>query len=453
MTTDAPTRPARSTAPATVRPASVRRTFRFELIKLVAQWRIRLMLLVCLLVPGAFVAAVGQQSSLPADTVFGRQLALTGWAGPLVVLAFASTWALPLLTALVAGDVFAVEDRLGTWRHLVVAVRSTRRIFAAKALSSLLVVLAMVACIAVSATVGGLLGIGAHPLVGLDGHALSPSDAAGRVALAWLCVAVATLAYAAVGLLGSVTLGRSPIGLLLPALVALLLQVVAMLPLPAVVRMALPSNAFVAWRGLFTDPAQMGPIWAGLSVSVAWVVLATGLAYRHFVRRDFTDLSNDGSGRRIIVGGLLPLVLLTLLAVVALSVATPADGSGVTRTKLQDSLSTTFSHLYVLQTSELHRPAVTEAAMRTRSSCTKGGAGDPDTGPGNDWRCLVFWHTPGTAFVGQATFQLDVTADGRYVADGDGPKEVNGSFQVHTAEGDTPNPLWQFDGLVDLLTK
>ncbi|WP_017935690.1 ABC transporter permease [Nocardioides sp. Iso805N] len=445
--------PSRSDAPATVRPASLRRTFRFELVKLVAQWRIRLMLLVCLIVPGAFVAAVGQQSSLPADTVFGRQMALTGWAGPLVILAFVGTWALPLLTSLVSGDVFAVEDRLGTWRHLVVAVRSTRRIFAAKALSSLIVVLAMVACLAISATVGGLLGIGSHPLVGLDGHTLGVGDAAGRVTIAWLCVAVATLAYAAIGLLGSVTLGRSPIGLLLPALVALLLQVLALLPLPAAVRMALPSNAFVAWRGLFTSPAQMGPIWAGLAVSVAWAVVATALAHHHFVRRDFTDLTNDGSARRIIVGGLVPLAGLTVVTAVVLGGATPADGSGVTRAKLQDSLSTTFSHLYVLQTDELQRPTVTEVTMRTRSSCDKGGPNDQDSGPGNDWRCIVSWHTPGTAFVGQATFQLDVTADGRYVADGDGPKEVNGSFQVHTVDGDTPNPLWQFDGLVDLLTK
>ena len=35
---------------------------------------------------------------------------------------------------------------------------------------------------------------------------------------------------------------------------------------------------------------------------------------------------------------------------------------------------------------------------------------------------------------------------------GDGPQDVNGFFAVHTATGDVPNPLWQFDGSVDLLT-
>ena len=46
---------------------------------------------------------------------------------------------------------------------------------------------------------------------------------------------------------------------------------------------------------------------------------------------------------------------------------------------------------------------------------------------------------------------FDVTPDGRFMADGDGPKEVNGYFLVRTPEGDAPNPLWQFDGNVDLL--
>ena len=80
------------------------------------------------------------------------------------------------------------------------------------------------------------------------------------------------------------------------------------------------------------------------------------------------------------------------------------------------------------------------------------GPGRPD-GPGTDWRCYVNWHLPDVNdATGQAIYQLDVTPNGRYVADGDGPNEVNGYFVVHTSYGDAPNPLWQFDGLVDLLS-
>jgi ABC-2 type transport system permease protein len=438
--------------PVEARPAPLLHGYRFELVKLLSQWRIRVLLLACWIAPAIFVAAVSLQSSLPADTVFGRWMHATGWAGALVVLDFSRSWALPLLTALVAGDVFAAEDRLGTWRHLLVAVRSPRRIFVAKVLASLTVLLVLVAGLAASGIAGGLAAVGNRPLVGLDGHLLSSADAAGTVLLAWACVLAPTLAFAGVGLLGSVALGRSTMGLLMPALLAFALQLAQLLPLPVALQVALPSHAFLAWRGLFTSPAQLGPLLIGLVVCLAWALLATALAYHLFLRRDFTDLAYDGSGRRVLVAGVLPLAGLVALAVVVVTAATPAKGSGIEQTKVQNSVATVYSHLYVLQTRELHRPNVTETQLQTTASCDKGGDRVADEGPGNDWRCVVSFHLPGTAAVGTAIYQLDVTADGRYVADGDGPKEVNGYFPVRTSTGDAPNPLWQFDGNVDLLT-
>jgi ABC-2 type transport system permease protein len=433
-------------------PVAVRRGFRFELVKLLAQWPIRLVFLACWVGPALLVTVISRQSTLPSDTVFGRWMGQTGWAGSLVVLSFSCSWVLPLLASLVAGDVFAIEDRLGTWRHLLVAVRSPRRIFAAKALASLTVILLLVAGLAISGVVGGLTAVGDRPLVGLDGHLLAPGNAARTVALAWVSVLAPTLAFAAVGLLGSVALGRSPLGLIIPALLALLLQIAQVLPLPVVVRVALPSYAFIAWRGLFADPAQIGPLVAGIAVSLAWAVAACALAYRLFMRRDFTDLAYDGLGRSVLVRGVLPLAALLAVTVGVIAGATSASGSGIDKAKLDRSLATSFAHLYRLQTEELHRPGVTEAQLRTTASCDKGGALVEDVGPGNDWRCVVTWRLPGATAIGSAVYQLDAGPDGRYVADGDGPQEVNGFFQVHTSTGDAPNPLWQFDGLVNLLT-
>ncbi|MER6008769.1 ABC transporter permease [Nonomuraea angiospora] len=437
--------------PRAASPAPLRNGYRFELVKLLSQWRIRLLLLVCWLGPAAFVAVVSLQSSLPTDTVFGRWMNATGWAGSLVVLDFACTWALPLLTSLVAGDVFAVEDRLGTWRHLLVAVRSPRRIFVAKSLASLTVILLLVIGLTASGIAGGLAAVGNGQLVGLDGRIIAPGDAASTVLLAWACALAPTLAFAAVGLLGSIVLGRSPMGLLMPALLALVLQLAQLLPLPAAVRLALPSEGFLAWRGLVTAPVQTGPLLIGLAVSLAWAVAATALAYRLFLRRDFTDLNYDGSARNIL-SGVLPLTALTVLAYGVIVVATPATGSGIEQAKVQDSLATAFAHLYRLQTRELGRPDVTEAQLQASASCDKGGSRVADEGPGNDWRCVVSWHLPGATALGNAIYQLDITSDGRFIADGDGPKEVNGYFQVRTPIGDAPNPLWQFDVNIDLLT-
>ncbi|MFB7222155.1 ABC transporter permease [Streptomyces sp. NPDC056227] len=434
-----------------VHPVSVARSYRFELVKLFSQWRIRLVVLACWIAPALFVAGVSQQSTLPTDTLFGRWMHATGWAGPLVLLGFAGIWALPLLTSLVAGDVFASEDRLGTWRHLLVAVRSPRRIFAAKALASLTVLLLLVVGLACSSVVGGVLAVGNHPLVGLDGHLLAPGDAAGKVLLAWACALAPTLALAGIGLLGSVALGRSPMGLLLPALVAIAMQIAQMMPLPVGVRLALPGYAFISWNGLFTGPAQLGPLLIGVAVSLVWAVTATALAYLLFLRRDFTNLTYDGSGRRAVTVGVLPLVGLLAVTVAVVTGATGATGSGIEQDKVQRSVATAFAHLYRIQTKELNRPDVTEAQVKATAACDKGSDRVAAEGPGNDWRCVVTWHLPGVEAAGTAIYQLDVTPDGRFVADGDGPKEVNGYFLVRTPTGDAPNPLWQFDGNVALL--
>jgi ABC-2 type transport system permease protein len=429
----------------------VTRNYRFELVKLLSQWRIRLVIIACWLAPAVFVALVSQQSSLPADTTFGRWMHATGWAGSLVILGFSGTWGLPLITSVVAGDVFAAEDRLGTWRHLLVAVRSPRRIFVAKALASLTVIVSLVIGLAVSSAVAGIAVVGNRSLVGLDGHLLSPGDAAGKTLLAWACVLAPTLALAAIGLLGSVALGRSPMGLLLPTIVALAMQLAQMLPLPVAVRMALPGYAFIAWIGLFTNPAQLGPLLISIGVSLVWAVVATSLAYLMFLRRDFTNLTYDGSGRRALAVGAAPLVGLIGLTVLIVGVSTPSMGSGISQTKVQRSVATAFSHLYVMQTKQLHRPAVTEAQVAATASCNKGDGLENPSGPGNDWRCVVSWHLPGASITGQAIYQLDVKADGRFVADGDGPKDVNGYYLVRTPTGDQPNPLWQFDANVELL--
>lgn len=438
-------------APVRAETVTLGRVFRFEMVKLVAQWRIRLVLVACLVAPALYSAVVSRQTSLPADAVYGRLMNQSGWAGSLTILVSLGTLLLPLLTSVVAGDIFAIEDRLGTWRHVLVAVRSPRRVFLAKTLAALTVTLTLLGCLLVSSAAGGLLSIGSHPLPGLDGHQLGSGELARAVVLSWLTLVAPTLAFSAVGLLGSVALGRSPFGLLAPVGLALVLMGVQVMPVPVALRVALPMNAFISYRGLLTEPMQLDALWIGLLVCLAWTALATLLAYRLFVRRDFTDLANDGSARRFLVSGLVPLVGLVGLTTVLVATTTGATGSGIDGPRLEDAVSRSFANLYVLQTERLHRPAVTTDQLQATARCDKGGDLVDDEGAGSGWRCTVSWTLPGSTAVGTAIYQLDVRPEGRFVADGDGPKEVNGFFQVRGPAGDAPNPLWQFDGVVDLL--
>jgi ABC-2 type transport system permease protein len=437
--------------PAGARPVPVGRILNFELVKQFSAWRVRLLIVLCWLGPGLLVFAMDQQGNLPSDTLFGRWMHATGWAGPLVALGFCGTWGLPLISSVVAGDVFASEDRLGTWRHLLVAIRSHRRIFAAKAMASLTVILLMVAGLVVSSMFGGLLAEGNNPLVGLDGHTLAGGDAVGKVVLAWVCALAPTLALAAIGLLGSIAFGRSPMGLLLPMVVGLGMQAAQMLPLPVALRLALPGYAFISWNGLFTDPVQGGPLLIGVAVSLVWAVVATVLAYQIFLRRDFTNLNNDGAGRRALTLGVAPLAALLAVTTGTVAVAASASGSGIDKAKVQQSVAVEFAHLFRLQQAEMYHVPVAEAQLRTSAACLKSGGLGAQEGSGNDWRCTVTFDVPGNNVSAQAVYQLDVTPNGRYIADGDGPQEVNGYFLIVTAGRAVANPLWQFDGNVDLL--
>src|SRR5215472_16912343 len=381
MTVTAMTAPGEALAPPSV---SVRRGYRFELVKLLAQWWVRILIALCWIGPAVAVIVVSGQGSLPSDTLFGREMHATGWAGALVVLSFAGSWFFPLLTSVIAGDVFSSEDRLGTWRHLLVSVRSTRRIFVAKALTSLTVLLMCVPGLAVSGMIGGLV-VGSRPLTGLDGHPLSPAAAAGMLLIAWLCVLAPILAFASIGLLASVIFRRSPIGLLLAAFGGLGMQLASqVLPMPAAVRVALPGFAFLSWNGLFISPPQLGSLIAGIAVSLAWAITATTLAYVIFMRRDFTSPANDGSVRRAITLGILPLLAVWVLSAGIVAAATGATGSGIDAVKLQSSLATSFAHIYPVQSQEVYHLSVTAAQLRATAQCTKGSGLVVQDGPGND---------------------------------------------------------------------
>jgi ABC-2 type transport system permease protein len=453
MTTTIAPSSAGPAGPAPARPVPVRSSYRFELVKLLSQWRIRLLIAACWIVPAVGIYLVSREQTLPADTLYGRWLHATGLAAPLAALSFAGNWLLPLVTSVIAGDVFSVEDRLGTWRHLLVAVRSPRRIFAAKALASLTVIAIGFPGLAVSATAGGIAAAGLRPLTGMDGLQLTSGDALARTALAWLCALAPTLALAAIGLLGSVSLGRSPMGLLIPAVVALGMQLVQDLPMDAAVRLALPGYVFLSWNGLFDTPEQPGMVLIGVAVSLAWAVAATVAAYLIFMRREFTSADHDGSGRRAILLGVLPLAGVLAVSAVALALAVPgAAGSGIDEHKVETALATEFANLYPVQIGEIYHQAINKSQLGVTAVCDRGGGLISPEGPGNDWRCTVSWQVPDVSdATGQAIYQLDVNPNGRFVADGDGPKEVNGYFLVHAPYGNAPNPLWQFDGNVDLL--
>ena len=128
--------------------------------------------------------------------------------------------------------------------------------------------------------------IGAQPIVGLSGTLLQAPDASARVALAWLSVLPPVLALTAVAVLVSIVTRSSAAGVGLPVLVALGMQLLALIDGPELPRRLLITSAFGAWHGLLADPRFYGPLFDAMLVSAGYAAAALFLAYRTLRRRE-----------------------------------------------------------------------------------------------------------------------------------------------------------------------
>ena len=147
------------------------------------------------------------------------------------------------------------------------------------------------------------------------------------------------------------------------------------------------------------------------------------------------------------------LVILAALAVVialgSAVIATSGDSSTVTRPRLEQSLTATFSNLYVDQAA-LQGRTLTPASLHAKAMCDKAGAENKDVGPGGDWNCLMSWTDPEVPMPpeGYGKFELNVHSNDCYTAGG--PSKLTGFLTMADTKGDVvTNPVFEFDGCFD----
>jgi ABC-2 type transport system permease protein len=261
---------------------------RAELRKLAAQTRVRVLLLACLLGPELFALVLGLQSGLPKDTLFGRHVHESGYALPLVILGFASIWVFPLLTSLVAGDIFAAEDGHGTWAAVLTRSRTRSQIFTGKVVTACIVAIGFTTVTALTSLLAGLALAGHEPLVGLSGAPLSPGRAALLVVVSWATVLPPLLGFTGLACLLSVVSRSSVVGVGGPVVLGLLMQLVSLLGALGSASNALLTTPFAAWHGLIREHAFYGPLWQGALVSLVWFLGCLLVARRVLLTRDVT---------------------------------------------------------------------------------------------------------------------------------------------------------------------
>ena len=204
--------------------------YRWELRKLRAQKRTYLGLGAAAAVPLIFVIALAVRNGEPRDVAFGRYVHDTGLAIPLVLLLFGSVWLFPLITALVAGDIVAAEDRDRTLKTILTRSVERQHVFAGKALAAASYAIAAIALSGCVALVAGIIASGYNPIVTLSGTRVSASHGLALVGASLLVYLLPILAVASIGLLFSTVFRNSAAAIVGTLMFSLLLQLIAILP-------------------------------------------------------------------------------------------------------------------------------------------------------------------------------------------------------------------------------
>ena len=261
--------------------------YRWELVKLATQKRTYLGLGAAILVPIAFVVALAvQKGAGPTDVPLGRTLRDTGLATPFVVLFFLSIWGLPLITALVAGDIVASESHNGTLKTILTRSLDRGQIFAGKTLATLTYMAAAIVAMGLVGLIAGSVVWGLHPLTSLSGAAVPVGHSLVLLAESLGIYAVALAGVATFGLMLSTVTRNSAASVVGTLMFALLMQLLGVLPGTEAIRPYLLGTQFDAWHGFLRTPADWTPVIRAFWVCAIYIATPLIAAYLVFLRRD-----------------------------------------------------------------------------------------------------------------------------------------------------------------------
>jgi ABC-2 type transport system permease protein len=264
----------------------VARVYRWEVEKLLAQKRTFLGLGAAVLVPIIFVVVLQLQSGGPNDVPLGRYIRDTGLAVPFVVLFFMSIWGLPLITALVAGDIVAAEHHNGTLKTILTRSRNRGQVFAGKVLAAFTYTVALVFAMGLVGVVAGSAAWGFHPLTSLSGTKVSAWHSLALLIASLAVYVLPLMGIAAFALLLSTVTRNSAAAVVGALMWALLMQLLGVLPGTESFRSYLLGTQFDAWHGFLRVPADWAPVGRAAWVCALYILLPLIGAYLVFLRRD-----------------------------------------------------------------------------------------------------------------------------------------------------------------------
>lgn len=267
------------------------RLLRSELRLVFGRRRNRVLLAALALVPLTIGIAIKLSSSTPQpgegppflERVSGNGLFLVFTALVVCLPLF-----LPLTVGIVSGDSVAGEASTGTLRYLLTVPVSRPRLLVVKGLGALGFATAAVLAVAVVGLVTGAVLFGLGPVTLLSGDVVGIGDGLLRALGVAAYVVVSLTGLVTVGLLVS-TLTEVPVGAMATTVViAVVSQVLDALPQVSAIHPGLLTHHWNDFGEFLRLQVSAGTLLSGLAVQLAWVLIASALAWARFTSADVT---------------------------------------------------------------------------------------------------------------------------------------------------------------------
>ncbi len=201
---------------------------------------------------------------------------------------------MPLLVALVTGDMISGEAASGTLRYILTRPASRAKLLLAKFIAGNIYVLILLLCLGLLALGGGLLLFGDGDLIVLKSDEifiLREGD------ILWRFFAAFGIAFLSLGVVAAFSMMLScftdnSIGPIVSSMaVIILFTIIGSLELPVfdAIKPFLFTTHMIVWRNMFDQPLQMDVILTSCIILLAHIFLFLGISLFHFSRKDINS--------------------------------------------------------------------------------------------------------------------------------------------------------------------
>lgn len=261
--------------------------YRWELRKLASQVRsyLGLGLLLALIVIFVVFESLHHQGG-HRENIFAAQITQSGLATPVLMLLFMSGFFLPVVAALVSGDILANEDANGTLKTILTRSVDRGQVFAAKAMAAMTYATLIVLTTGAAATLAGVASWGFHPVTTFSGTVVSAPEALLLVFAINVTYLIPLFALVCIGLLLSSATRNSAAAVVATIGLVILLVIVAQIPGLEGIHPYLLSEQLQCWQGLLRTPTDWAPVAHAAWVCALYGVPALLAGYLVLLRRD-----------------------------------------------------------------------------------------------------------------------------------------------------------------------